>query len=112
MELPSVSLHQQTDRKAGGKAYTYWVLRWRGPDGCRRGERLGVVTNLSKRQAEKLRKEKEFELGMNPGRSIPARAPFLRAFVDDYLKSRKSEVKPGVLVHRSLRSQLGGSGRH
>ncbi len=97
MNTPNVSLHQQTDRKAGGKSYTYWVLRWHGPDGRRRGERLGPVTKLSKRKAEKLRKEKELELGMNPGRNIPARAPLLQAFVDDYLKSRKSEVKPGTL---------------
>ena len=97
MNTPSVDLHRQTDRKASGKAYTYWVLRWRGPDGRRRGERLGSVNKLSKRQAEKLRKKKELELGMNPGRNVPARAPQLQAYVDAYLEARRNEVKPGTL---------------
>ncbi len=97
MNHAAVTLHQQTDRKAGGKAYTYWVLRWRGPDGRRRGERLAPVKTLSKRRAEQLRRQKELELGLNPGRNTPARAPLLESFTEVYVSARASELKPGTL---------------
>jgi len=93
----AVTLHQQTDRKPGGKTYTYWVLRWSGPDGRRRGARLGPVKKLSKRRAEQLRRQKELELGMNPGRDTPARAPLLESFAEAYVSARASELKPGTL---------------
>ena len=34
---------------------------------------------------------------MNPGRNTPARVPYLKEFVDSYLKARASELQPGTI---------------
>ncbi len=41
------------------KGHTYWVIRWHASDGKRPGKTLGRTDQLSKRQAEKLRRAKE-----------------------------------------------------
>jgi hypothetical protein len=54
MNIP-VTLAEQTTKR-NGKSYTYWVIRWRASDGRRLGKTLGRTDEMSRRQAEKLRR--------------------------------------------------------
>jgi len=74
MNIP-VTLAEQTTKR-NGKSYTYWVIRWQASDGRRLGKTLGQTDEMSRRQAEKLRRQKELELESNPGRR-DARRPIL-----------------------------------
>ncbi len=79
------------------KGHTYWCLRWFTSNGKRRGETIGRVDRMSKRQAEKLRRVKEIELGINPGRRDVSRGPELEAFLEVYFAARKGELSTGSL---------------
>jgi hypothetical protein len=61
----SVTLHEHT-RRYRGKSYVYWCLRWKDGDGVRRNESLGRTDEVSKRQAEKLRVQKQLEFEAKP----------------------------------------------
>ncbi len=107
MSRNSVSLSKKPVRSPSGKRYTYWVLRWYCTDGRRPSLTLGRVDQLSKRQAEKLRRDKESELLSKPGRRDAARAPELEVFLDQYLTSRLSELAEGTLaLHRHTKRCL------
>ena len=89
------------------KGHTYWCLRWLTSNGKRRGKTVGRVDQLSKRQAEKLRRAKEVELGINPGRRDVSRGPQLRAFLERYFASRRTELSSGTLeLHRRTANLL------
>src|SRR3954464_2952610 len=93
----SVTLAEQTTTKPNGKRYTYWVLRWFGSDGKRYGKTLGRVGKMSRRQAEKLRRQKETELETHPGRRDVSRSPELGEFLLRYYADRKTELGPGTM---------------
>lgn len=88
-----VTLSKQTT-----KGIEYWVMRWRTPDGRRPGESLGPTSAMSKRQAEVQRRRKEAELTTNPGYAAAGRAPALKSYTDEYIKSRQKELRPGTLL--------------
>ena len=89
------------------KGIEYWVLRWRTPDGKRRGETVGRKDQVSRRIAEKARREKENEFERSPGRATATRAPTLAKFIDTYLAARKSELSPGAIeLHRQTGKYL------
>lgn len=92
----SVTLSKQEGKKHG-KTYSYWVIRWYGSDGKRRGRQIGSTTKMSKRQAEKIRQKKEAELIGNPGRRDVSRSPELGAFLDKYYADRRTELATGTL---------------
>ena len=94
----AVTLSQHKTRKANGKVYTYWVIRWHGSDGKHHGKTLGSTEKISKRQAEKLRQQKETELAKQPGRRNVSRVPLLGEYLNNYLKDRQSELAPGTLA--------------
>jgi len=92
----AVNLCQQTT-----KSHAYWVIRWRGTDGRHYGKTVGRTDQLSKRQAEKRRREKEFELAKQPGRRNVSRSPLLGDYLASYFESRKSELAQGTMdLHR------------
>lgn len=109
----SVTLSEQKSEK-GGKVYSYWVLRWFGADGKRRGQQIGKVGEMSKRQAEKRRREKENELESNPGRRDVSRSPELGSFLEQYYADRRTELASGTLELHQLtgRYLLAFFGKH
>jgi len=110
----TVTLAEQTTTKSNGKKYTYWVIRWFGTDGKRYGKTLGRVDQLSERQAEKLRRQKETELETNPGRRDVSRSPELGEFLHGYYADRRTELVPGTLeLHQQTgRYLIGHFGEH
>ncbi len=88
----SVTLHKQTS-----KGHAYWVIRWMASDGRRPGKNLGRVETISKRQAEKMRRQKEIELETHPGRCDVRRSPELGEFLERYYADRKTELRPGTM---------------
>jgi integrase len=104
----SVTLSKQTTR-SDRKTYRYWVLRWFASDGRRRSQHLGKTTEMSRRQAEKKRREKEAELGANPGRRDVSRSPALGPFLEQYYANRRTELGPDTLeLHRQTGRYLVG----
>ena len=105
----SVTLHKQTL-----KGHAYWVIRWQATDGRRLGKTLGRTDKLSKRQAEKLRRQKELELQANPGRRDVSRSPEMGEFLDSYYKARRTELAPGTMeLHKQTgRYLIGFFGEH
>ena len=93
----NVTLTTQTVTGRKGTRYTYWQLRWFGTDGRRYSENIGRVDKLSKRQANKLRQEKERELVTSPIKRNLSRIPQLGAFLATYVESRRFEVAAGTL---------------
>lgn len=91
---PNVALTTQSVTGPNGRRYTYWQLRWFGADGRRYSENIGRVDKLSKRQANRLRQEKENELKTHPVRRELSRIPPLGQFLSTYLDSRRSELSP------------------
>ncbi len=108
-----VTLSEQTTRR-NGKSYTYWVIRWQATDGRRLGKTLGRTDKISRRQAEKLRRQKELELQANPGRRDVSRSPELGEFLDSYYEARRTELAPGTMeLHRQTgRYLIGFFGEH
>ncbi|GMU82468.1 MAG: hypothetical protein AMXMBFR47_23390 [Planctomycetota bacterium] len=109
---PVVTLTTHSARAATGKRYAYYQLRWFGADGKRYSQNLGRVGELSKRQAEKLRQEKELELRQRPGLRSPGQIPGLKAFSDQYIESRKSDLAVGSieLYAQTIRYLIGHFG--
>ena len=109
---PVVTLTTHSARAATGKRYAYYQLRWFGADGKRYSQNLGRVGELSKRQAEKLRQAKELELRQRPGLRSPGQIPTLKAFTDQYIESRKSELAGGSieLHEQTIRYLIGHFG--
>ena len=52
----SVDLSKQATVNKRSKRYVYWVIRWYDTMGKRRSQHLGRADQLSKRQAENLRR--------------------------------------------------------
>lgn len=88
--------------KSGKGTYEYWYLRWFGADGRFRGKSIGRIDKVSKRQAEKLKRQKENELAEHPGRRNANRPCCLSTFLQEYLDARKSELAPGTLEMHKL----------
>lgn len=97
MAREAVNLIKQTVKTKSGN-YTYWYLRWFGADGKFRGKSIGRIDKVSKRQAEKLKRQKENELAEHPGRRNANRACSLSNFLQQYLRARKSELAPTTLL--------------
>ncbi len=113
MHIP-VTLAEQTTAKGDGRRYTYWVLRWFGSDGRRYGKTIGRADKMSRRQAEKVRRQKETELETHPGRRDVSRSPVLAEFLDLYYADRRTELAPGTmeLLRQTGRYLLGHFGEH
>lgn len=96
-------------KKPSGRKYTYWVLRWLDTVGRWRSKSLGPADRLSKRQAEKLRRQKQVELDRNPARRNVPKAPTLGEFLEAYYVVRQAELAPGTLeLHRQTGRYLVG----
>ncbi|MFC1783672.1 tyrosine-type recombinase/integrase [Planctomycetota bacterium] len=86
----------------------YWKLLWRDDNGKNHCQSIGNVKKLSKRQAEKFRREKEQDFSKNPGRRNVSRAPTLTDFLDQYFKVR-TDLRPGTVeIHQHTRRYLVG----
>ena len=92
----AVNLVKSKVKKAGGGSYEYWVLRWYDVLGKYRGKTLGRADRISKRQAQKFQRAKVSELETNPGRRNVSRSKRLGGYLADYLKNRKTELRPGT----------------
>jgi len=109
MASQAVTLSRQTTKKPNGRKYSYWVLRWFGPDGKQRGKSIGSTQALSKRHAEKIRRAKEIELVTRPERRGVSRTPLLSDFVKGYVQARQTEVAAGTLaLHEQTGRYLAG----
>ncbi len=105
----TVNLAKHPVQKPNGKKYVYWILRWFGTDGRQRGKVLGSIKKISKRQAEKKRRDKEIELFKRPGRRNVSRAATLGEFMENYFEARKHELAPGTIeLHRQTAKYLLG----
>jgi len=93
----SVSLTQITKTKSNGMSYSYWVLRWFATNGKWCSKSLGPVNKLSKRQAEKLRSQKQTELQSSPGRRNVTGAPTIKDYLEQYYANRRLELASGTL---------------
>lgn len=71
----AVNLTKVATRKANGRKYTYWVLRWHAPNGRQCSKSIGRVGQMSRRRAEKLRRAKQAELDARPERRAGTRVP-------------------------------------
>jgi integrase len=96
MAREAVNLTKQTVKAESGK-YTYWYLRWFGTDGKFHGKSIGRIDKISRRQAEKLKRQKENELSEHPGRRNVKASYSLSTFCQQYLGARKSELTFGTL---------------
>lgn len=93
----SVALTKICRKKPNGRKYSYWVLRWFDNSGRWRSKSLGPVARISKRQAEKLRRQKLAELDKHPGRRNVSRNPLLGDYLENYYRLRQSELAAGTL---------------
>lgn len=93
----SVDLSRQTTVNKRGKRYAYWVIRWYDAFGKRRSKHLGRADQLSRRQAENLRRQKEAEIRCKPARRNISRAPTLASFLEFYYAARATELAPSSL---------------
>ncbi len=97
----SVDLCKQATVNKRGKRYVYWVIRWYDTSGKRRSRHVGRADQLSRRQAENLRRQKEAELRSNPVRRNISRAPTVVSFLEFYFAARATELAPGsLMLHR------------
>ena len=85
----SVTLHKQTS-----KGHAYWVIRWMASDGRRPGKNLGRVDTISKRQAEKMRRQKEIELETHPGSVMSGAAPSWRSSLNATMPTERPNSDP------------------
>lgn len=88
--------------KTPKKVYEYWMLRWWGTDGKEHGTSIGRTNKMSRRQAEKVRQEKQLEFANHPSRRSVKRAPYLEDYLDSYYQARQSELAPGTLELHKL----------
>jgi len=97
MTRESVNLVKQkvTTEKAN---YEYWYLRWFSSNGRFHGKSLGRVDKISRRQAEKIRRQKELELMEHPGRRNISSTFKLAEYLHLYFNSRKTELASGTFV--------------
>jgi hypothetical protein len=97
--------HRRTYR---GKSYAYWCLRWEDGDGIRRNESLGRTDKVSKRQAEKLRVQKQLEFESKP--TLKMSSGFtLGELLTQYVRHRRSELKEGTIeLHEQTARYLKG----
>jgi integrase len=93
----SVILTQIKKTKSNGISYSYWVLRWFATNGKWCSKSLGPVNKLSKRQAEKLRSQKQTELQSSPGRRNVTGMPTIKDYLEQYYANRQSELAGGTL---------------
>ncbi len=97
----SVDLSKQATVNKRGKRYVYWVIRWYDASGKRWSRHLGRADQLSRRQVENLRRQKEAELRSNPARRNISRAPTIATFLEFYFAAKATELAPGSLeLHR------------
>lgn len=82
--------------KGKNSTYIYWYLRWFGSDGKFHGKSIGRIDKILKREAEKLRLQKQIELFEQPGRRNISRACILSEYLNSYFDSRKSELAEGT----------------
>ncbi len=103
----SVPLHELR-RTYRGKSHAYSCLRWEDGDGIRRNESLGRTDNVSKRQAEKLRVQKQLEFEAKP--TLRMSSGFtLGELLTQYVRHRRSELKEGTIeLHEQTARYLKG----
>ncbi len=105
----SVNLAKIGTKKPNGRVYEYWVLRWFAINGKQRSQSIGRVGKMSKRQAEKMRRQKQAELDRNPGRRNVSAAPSLGEYLQLYFQNRQSELAPGTIaLHEHTAKYLKG----
>ena len=103
----TVTLHQHR-RTYKNKTYTYWVLRWRDGDGRRRNQSLGTTDEISKRQAEKLRVQKQLEFEAKPTLRLNS-GTTLGELLRDYVRHRRTDLKDGTIeLHEQTAKYLKG----
>lgn len=96
--MPSEAVYLTTTTVTrSGKKYTYWTLQWRDRNKKNHFKSIGSTKKFSKRQAEKLRREKEYELTAKPGRRDAGKAPMLQEYLEKYMIVRKSELTKATL---------------
>ena len=93
----AVILTRPVIKKPDGRKYPYWVLRWYSSAGRRRTQCIGRADRMSKRQAEKLRRNKQAELDGKPERRNVTQSPVMAAFLDTYYRARQGDLAPGTL---------------
>lgn len=96
----SITLHRQKVRSSKGKVYEYWQLRWYDPEtGKRRTMALGRVDEMSRRQADHKRAQKQAEFEAKPFKRSSTGAPMLGEWCDEFIRMKRAEgVKPGTVV--------------
>jgi integrase len=97
MSSNAIYLGTLKTKTKGGKAYSYWVLQWRDSHGKKHNKTIGSTKKMSKRQAEKLRREMEYEMTKRPGRRNAGKAPPLGNYIESYLKNRRNDIRPTTL---------------
>ena len=109
MKHINVNLNQKKVT-AGGKTYTYWVLRWFGSNGKAHMEHIGRVfgpDKISRRQANLVCKRKEDLIKDNQKARDRLRASKLSVFLEKYLKARRHDLAEGTwLLHNQTAKYL------
>ena len=96
------------ESKKGKKVYHYWRLQWMDSASKNRSKSIGAVAKLSQRQAEKIRKQHEFDFNVNPEQRDKLKAPTLKEFLERYYSIR-TDIRPGTLeLHRQTGRYLIG----
>lgn len=103
----TVTLHEHR-RTYKNKTYTYWVLRWRDGDGRRRNQSLGTTDEISKRQAEKLRVQKQLEFEAKPTLRLNS-GTTLGELLTYYVRNRRKDLRDGTIeLHEQTARYLTG----
>lgn len=95
--MTKVTLHQEKRPTKRAPNHQKWVLRWYDDDGKRRGEVIGVVGKMSRREAEAVRRAKHG--GMHHGivRSSRPKPTTLQELAEMNRAAIETDVKPATL---------------
>jgi integrase len=92
-----VYLIKRSRKLPSGKRSQWWALRWHGSDGKPLEESIGRVKELTRRDAEKQRREKELAIGSGRVRADKAKRMTLAAFMDMDREAIAGDVRGSTL---------------
>ena len=92
-----VQLHRRTMKYPSGVKVVYWTLRWWGTNGRKFSEAIGRVGEMTKAEAETLRREKELAIGGGRIRRDRPRPVTLAEFFRHDAETVRGTVKPNTL---------------
>jgi integrase len=96
--MTKVTLHKVVRPRRNGTSRLVWTLRWYGTDGKRRGETVGDVKKVSRRQAQAARRAKQSKLDCGIERPERPRRMTLADFLRRDREAVAIDLKPKTIL--------------